>query len=77
MFVLGFFGAGQEFNILSPCDGKEAELVDFVSPLVFDKGTGKVIEGMPAVNEYTHKEYDDMKMPYYEYRVERRVDSGD
>lgn len=78
MYVGGIFGAGQEFNILSPCDGKEAPAgFDAVPPVVVDKANHKEIPGLVAVNEYSKEPYGPMNSPFYEYRVERRVDSGD
>jgi hypothetical protein len=78
MFLGGVFGAGQEFNVLSQCDGKEVPAgFDAVPAVVVDKATNKEIVGVVAINEYSKEPYKPMNSPFYEYRVERRVDSGD
>ena len=64
-------GYGQEFRIHSQCDGKE-EPAGFDTVPCIDEETGE-----PAVNKYSGKPYEPIEIPYYQYKVEHRVDSGD
>ena len=63
-------GYGQEFYIRSQCDGEEEPAGHDEVPCV-DSETGET-----AVNPYSNKLYEASSMPYYEYKVEHRVDSG-
>jgi len=72
LFLLGFFGAGQEFKVVSSEEHK-----DSIAPCVVDLTTNKMIEGAVATNQYSGKPYEPMNMSYWVYQVERRTDSGD
>ena len=77
MYVAGLFGAGQEFRVLSPCDGKEEPAgFETVQAKEYDMATMKVVNESP-VNEFSKKPFPTMNEPFYVYLVERRTDSGD
>jgi hypothetical protein len=64
-------GYGQEFRIHSQCDGDEEPAGHDSIPCVDDE------TGEPAMNPYSGKPYQPIEVPYYQYKVEHRVDSGD
>lgn len=76
MFLNGIFGAGQEFNIKSQCDGKEEPAgFELVMAKEYDTSTWAVVNEKPT---NPHGEmFPPMKEPFYVYMVERRTDSGD
>jgi len=77
MFRLGLIGYGQEFCILTKCDGSEEPAgTDTVPCVVIDEGTGEVIDE-PAINPYSGEPYGPNMQPYYVYDTESRCDSGD
>ena len=69
----GFLGYGQEFYIRSKCDGNE-EPAGTDKVQCVDENTGK-----QAMNPYSDPSmpYPDYEENYYEYKIERRIDSGD
>lgn len=77
LFNLGFIGYGQEFNVLSKCDGTEEPAgIDQVPCTVVDERTGEVLNE-PPTNPYSGKLYAPSATPYYVYDTESRCDSGD
>lgn len=73
----GFLGCGQEFRILSQCDGtEEAHGTDELQCVVYDNGKRT---DEPPFNPYSRdgSQYPPITKPYYVYRAERRVDSSD
>ena len=70
---LGLLGSGQEFFIRSKCDGVE-EPAGFDTIPCVDEETGE-----QAYNPYSEDRapYPAQEEPYYEYDIERRIDSGD
>lgn len=66
--LLGSFGQG--FSIKSACDGSE-EAAFYEEVPCLDEETGE-----PWVNPYSNKESKPIKVPFYEYLVEHRIDSS-
>ena len=62
----GVLGQGQEFRVLSQCDGQEV-------PNAYDKVACTVTEDGGACQNPQHKWFE---VPYYSYDCERRVDSS-
>jgi len=74
----GFLGFGQEFSILSKCDGSEQPAGHDSLPCVeCDSSTGKPTGRAPAINPYSGKQYEPIEEAYFVYDVETRVDSSD
>ena len=77
MRKLGVLGFGQEFRILSKCDGtEEAAGHDEVPCSVEDRYTGKVLDE-PAINPYSGEPYKPIQESFYIYNCESCCDSGD
>lgn len=77
LFDLGFMGYGQEFNVISPCDGKEPPAgTDEVPCTTVDRWTNKPT-GEPAINPYSGLPYGPSLQEYFVYECESRCDSGD
>lgn len=70
--LAGALGAyGQEFYIHSQCDGDE-EPAGYDEVPCIDEKTGE-----KALNPRTGKVYPNHRQPFFQYRVEHRVDSSD
>lgn len=77
LYRSGFLGMGQEFHILSKCDGTESYAgVDLVDCVVVDEDTNEVLSEQ-AINQYTGEPYTPIEMKYYVYNTITRCDSGD
>lgn len=77
LFRLGFIGYGQEFEIISKCDGTEEPAgIESIPCIVIDERTGAVLDE-PPTNPYSGKLYEPSQSPYYVYDTESRCDSGD
>lgn len=73
---LGLVGFGQEFGVLSQCDGKEQPAgYDTVECVEITK-SGEMLPG-PAINPYSGEPYEAKKLPFYCYECYSRCDSGD
>ncbi len=76
MNKLGLIGFGQEFGILSQCDGKELEAGHDVAECVEITPQGTVLPG-PAINPYSGEPYAPINYPFFVYDCWSRCDSGD
>jgi len=76
LFSLGLLACGQEFRIVSRCDGSEPPAGhDEVPCVAFDAATGARLAG-PAINPYSQEPYAPARVPYYSYECEVRCDSS-
>jgi len=75
LYKLGLVGIGQEFSVISKCDGKEEPAgYDTVECVEVDSN-GKALPG-PAINPYSDEPYKPHKYAYYEYICISRCDSS-
>jgi hypothetical protein len=76
LYKLGLVGFGQEFGILSQCDGNELPAGHDLVQCVEITPKGEVLPGV-ATNPYSGKPYEPKLLPYYEYNCWSKCDSGD
>lgn len=76
LFDAGFLGLGQEFDVVSICDGTESPAGEDIVPCVVVNELGNVLDE-PAINPYNEKPYPPSPHPYYVYECSTRCDSGD
>lgn len=80
LFAAGVLGVGQEFRVLSQCDGKEEAAFLVEVPCVeIDRRTGKRItpEGQVPINPYSGKSCGTHSYPFFVYECSTYCDSGD
>lgn len=70
---LGLLGFGQGFSIKSQCDGKEEYSLDVDAPCVATVGA---YTSTPAIDPRTKQLKPPHNYKYFQYIVERTVDSG-
>jgi hypothetical protein len=76
LFEAGFLGVGQEFFVVSPCDGTEAPAGEDLVPCVVIADSGETLDE-PAINPYSGKPYPPAPHHYFVYECRTRCDSGD
>jgi len=76
LYELGLVGFGQEFVVVSQCDGKEQPAGKDEVACVETTPQGIELPG-PAINPYTDEPYKPTFYSYYEYICVSRCDSGD
>lgn len=76
LYHAGVVGFGQEFGILSQCDGKEKPAGHDTVECVEISRSGEVLPG-PAINPYSAEPYPDKQLPFYVYECWSKCDSGD
>jgi hypothetical protein len=76
LYKLGLVGFGQEFGVLSQCDGNELPAGYDTVDCVEVTPKGEALPG-PAINPYSEEPYTSMLFPYYIYECWSKCDSGD
>jgi LysM repeat protein len=72
----GVLGIGQQFVIMSPCDGSEAGTLIDVPFVEINDESHQIVNSNP-VNRYSNKPYGSTKVTIYTYICQDLTDSGD